>query len=60
MALNIKFPTLSKLAELMSRELRELKLVALMIDGVHLLIAAIPPSTIFHRSTTKGFSKQKV
>jgi hypothetical protein len=23
-------------------------------------IAAIPPSTIFHRSTTKGFSKQKV
>ena len=30
------------------------------IEGWYNPIAAIPPSTIFHRSTTKGFSKRKV
>jgi putative transposase len=30
------------------------------IEGWYNPIAIIPPSTIFHRSTTKGFSKQKV
>jgi hypothetical protein len=30
------------------------------IEGWYNPIAAIPPPTIFHRSTTKGFSKQKV